>query len=119
VDLESHDEATPDVRAGLSPADEAHFWRLEAKFQLVHDRTRRSSSATAPGSTCREFVDTSPPASRRQRELAIVREIVATVADSREQRRLWKERTGKCQATFYRRPEELKGNADMAFSTEN
>jgi hypothetical protein len=47
-------------------------------------------------------------AARKQRELEIVREILATTADPQERVRLWRDRTGKSSAAFYRRLADLK-----------
>jgi hypothetical protein len=47
-------------------------------------------------------------AARKQTELDIAREILASTEDGQERLRLWKERAGKSQSAFYRRRDELK-----------
>lgn len=68
---------------------------------LVNSRVRERSTYF------REAVDTTSRDERREREMDIVREILAATSDHHEQVRRWTAKTGKSQATFYRRKGEL------------
>jgi hypothetical protein len=46
-------------------------------------------------------------AARKEQELTIAREIRETTSDREERLRLWKEKTGKSQAVWYRRLKDL------------
>jgi hypothetical protein len=56
-------------------------------------------------------------AERKQAEQAIAREIAEVTPDRHERLRLWRERTGKSEATFYRRLAET-GGPDSQFSVD-
>lgn len=54
----------------------------------------------------KEHVDTASRTDRKLSEVEVIQDIFLTTSDRIERVRLWKERTGKSQATFYRRVAE-------------
>lgn len=75
-------------------------WRDHVRA-LVTERTptRFTRPVDLTGATRRE---------KQERDRATARAILDETTDAREQVRLWKERTGKCQSMFYERRREVK-----------
>jgi hypothetical protein len=68
---------------------------------LVANRVRQSATHF------RNEIQTLSREARLEQERALVRDICAETQNSQERLRLWEERTGKHQATFYRRKQEV------------
>ncbi len=67
-------------------------------------------AASVREATChfRHEVNTSSPEAKKARRRNVVREIIGTVADAKEQERLYVEKTGASRADFYRRKREVE-----------
>jgi hypothetical protein len=67
-------------------------------------------AASVREATChfRHEPDTASPESKKARRRNVVREIVGTTADAKEQERLYIERTGASRADFFRRKREVE-----------
>src|SRR5262249_4049580 len=74
-----------------------------------HWRDPGASRLRERPTTFREPVMIGGCAAWKEKELDIVREIVARTGDRQERLSNWRERTGKSQAAFYRRLTELNG----------
>jgi hypothetical protein len=74
-------------------------------------------AASVREATChfRHEVNTSSPEAKKAKRRNVVREIVGTVADAKEQERLFTEKTGASRADFFRRKREVEsGEFDEA-----
>lgn len=67
-------------------------------------------AASVREATChfRHEVNTTSPEARKAKRRNVVREIVGTVADAKEQERAYMEKTGASRADFYRRKREVE-----------
>jgi hypothetical protein len=83
-------------RVQWEAGDAACHWQDLVTARL-HERPTASS----------DRIDRESREARKQRERAIVVEILARTQDRQEQLRLWTERTGKSQAAWYRRRTEI------------
>jgi hypothetical protein len=85
------------------------FLQWEEGDSACHWRDSIAARVRERATYFRTEVSTVTRAARKQLDLDIVREIVQSTADRTERLRLFQERTGKSQPTFYRRLAELDG----------